>query len=110
MEEQYKQISVKEFGATYFLRYISQDIIDELKRVYPYDWKELFTLSIFRLTEKSPLKRISFYYHTSYLLGTEYAVIDIRELHRNADILQDIYNLLSRGLLNNYSPMDVITC
>ncbi len=67
IEERYKQISVKEFGATYFLQSISQDIIDELKRAYPYDWKELFTLAIFRLTEKSPLKRISFYYHTSYL-------------------------------------------
>ncbi len=47
IEHQHKQISVKEFGATYFLQYISQDIIDELKRIYPYDWKELFTLAIF---------------------------------------------------------------
>lgn len=67
IEERYGQISVKEFGATYFLQSISQDIIDELKKVYPYDWKELFTLAIFRLTEKSPLKRIGFHYCTSYL-------------------------------------------
>lgn len=67
IEEQYKWVSVKEFGATYFLQSISQDIINELKHVYPYEWKELFTLAVFRLTEKSPLKRIGFYYNTSYL-------------------------------------------
>lgn len=116
IEGQYERISVKEFGATYFLQSISQDIINELKSVYPYDWKELFTLAVFRLTEKSPLKRIGFYYHTSYLseslkgvrtsqkflgsflreigssrelmkqfmqsfiLGTEYAIIDITDI------------------------------
>lgn len=67
IEEAYKQISPKEFGATYFLQIISQDIINELKKVYPYTWKEIFLLSVFRLAEKSPLKLVGFYYRNSYL-------------------------------------------
>lgn len=66
----YKQISVKEYGATYFLQSISQDIIKELKRTYPYYWKELLCLAIFRLMEKSPLKRMRFYYMNSYISET----------------------------------------
>ena len=66
VERMYKEISPKEFGATYFLQSVSQDIVDGLKRVYPYDWKELFSLAVFRLTEKSPLKRVGFYYDNSY--------------------------------------------
>lgn len=67
VEKMYEQISAKEFGAAHFLQAISQDVIDGLKKVYPYEWKELFLLSAFRLTEKSPLKHIGFYYDNSYL-------------------------------------------
>ena len=63
VEDQYRQISVKEYGASYFLQKIAQDIITELKDVFGREWKELFSLAVFRLTEKSPLKRIGFYYH-----------------------------------------------
>jgi hypothetical protein len=67
IQEMYKQISPKEYGATYFLQSISKDVIEELKKHFPYEWKELFSLAVFRLTEKSPLKNIDFYYKTSYL-------------------------------------------
>lgn len=67
IEKDYQQISAKEYGSTYFLQSISQDIIDKLKEIYPYEWKELFSLAVFRLCEKSPLKRIDFYYKNSYL-------------------------------------------
>lgn len=70
MEEHYKHIACKEFGATYFLQTISQDILDELKKTFPYEWKELFTLAVFRLTEKSTIKMIQFHYQNSFLSET----------------------------------------
>lgn len=67
VKETYRHIAVREYGASYFLQSISQDVQDELRRVFPYEWKELFSLALFRLMEKSPLKHIGFYYANSYL-------------------------------------------
>ena len=68
--EAYKQITVKEYGATSYIRSLSGDIEENLKKHYPYDYKEIFTMSIFRLVEQSPLKRFDFYYHNSHLSGS----------------------------------------
>ncbi len=70
IEEMYAQVSVKEFGATHFLKSISGDIIGRLKENYPYEWKELFVLAVFRLIDRSPLMRIGLCYETSYLSET----------------------------------------
>lgn len=70
VKEMYKQISVKEYGATFFLQSISQDIVEGLRTVYPHGWKELFCLAVFRLMEKSPLKHVRFYYTNSYISET----------------------------------------
>jgi len=67
IKEIYRYITVKEYGASFFLQSISQDIQDELRKVFPYEWKELFSLALFRLMEKSPLKHIGFCYANSYL-------------------------------------------
>jgi len=67
VKEMYKYITVKEYGASYFLQSVSHDIRDELQRVFPYEWKELYSLALFRLMEKSPLKHIGFCYVNSYL-------------------------------------------
>lgn len=75
VKEMYNKITVKEYGATYFLQYVSQDILTRLKEVYPNEWKELFCLSVFRLMEKSPLKRMNFYYKNSYISE---AIKDVR--------------------------------
>ncbi|ODS39696.1 hypothetical protein BEH94_06825 [Candidatus Altiarchaeales archaeon WOR_SM1_SCG] len=65
--ESYKQITVKEYGITSYMRSLSKDIEENLKKHYPYDHKEIFMMSVFRLVEQSPLKRFDFYYHNSYL-------------------------------------------
>lgn len=67
VRETYKHVSVKEYGASSFIFSISQDIIEKLKEVFPYDWKELFCLALFRLIERSPLKRTGFYYANSHI-------------------------------------------
>src|SRR3989344_6026297 len=67
LEEKYKHISVKEMGAAYLLNEYSKDIIYNLKEIFPYQWKEIFISALFRLTENTHLKNLSFYYNNSYL-------------------------------------------
>ena len=66
LEERYKNISVKEIGATYLLHEYSKDIIVNLKEIFPLQWKEIFISALFRLTENTHLKNLSFYYNNSY--------------------------------------------
>lgn len=68
--EKYKHITVKEYGATHFIQSLSKDIISSLKKHYPFEWKELFVLAVFRLVEKTSLKNLSFYYNNSFLSET----------------------------------------
>ena len=63
----FKQVTVKEYGASSYLRAIAADIEESLKRHYPQEYKELFVLSALRLLEQTPLKRFGFYYQNSHL-------------------------------------------
>jgi len=67
VEELGKQASVKEYGATGFLDSVSEDVRENLKIFFPYEWKTLYALSVLRLVEKTPLKRFELAYHTSYI-------------------------------------------
>jgi len=60
-------VTIKEYGISTYLRSLSEDIESNLKEYYPDAYKEVFLLSLFRLTNRSPLKRFGFYYNTSYL-------------------------------------------
>nr|QNO51529.1 hypothetical protein CBNPKNJC_00044 [Methanosarcinales archaeon ANME-1 ERB6] len=63
----FKQVTVREYGASTYLRAIAVDIEESLKRHYPQEYKELFVFSALRLLEQTPLKRFGFYYQNSYL-------------------------------------------
>lgn len=65
--ESQKNISVKEYGATRFITSESQDIIQNLKEVFPDSWKEIFTFAMFRFISSSPLKNVQEHYQGSYL-------------------------------------------
>ncbi len=65
--ESHKNITVKEFGASRFIKNESQDIIENLKDTYPDKWKEIFTIAVFRFFYSSPIKNIQDHYQTSYL-------------------------------------------
>lgn len=65
--EAQKNICVKEFGASQFIKTESNDIIQNLKETFPDIWKEIFTFAVFRFFSASPLKNIQFRYQTSYL-------------------------------------------
>ncbi|MDP2750360.1 MAG: transposase [Nanoarchaeota archaeon] len=60
-------ITVKEFGASYFINSIASNIIELLKENYPALWKEIFVFSTMRLFHSSPLKNVSHYYNSSHL-------------------------------------------
>ncbi len=65
--EAQKNICVKEFGASQFIKTESNDIIQNLKETFPDIWKEIFTFAVFRFFSNSPLKNVQFNYQTSYL-------------------------------------------
>lgn len=65
--ESQRNISVKEFGASRFIENESQDIIHNLKEIFPDKWKEIFTFAVFRFFHSSPMKNVQDYYQSSYL-------------------------------------------
>lgn len=64
------EITVKEFGASYFVNSISSTIVELLKKNYPNVWKEILVFSTMRLFHSSPLKNVSHYYNSSHLSDT----------------------------------------
>ncbi len=57
----------KECGASLFLIKENQEIVNRLKRYFPWRWKELFVLSVLRLLYRCPLKHMGFYCQDSWL-------------------------------------------
>ncbi len=57
----------KEYGASWLLMEANKEIIERLKEYFPARWKELFTLSVFRLMYQSPLKNMELHYQDSWL-------------------------------------------
>jgi len=57
----------KEYGASFFLMMENKDIIEKLKQYFPQRWKEIFSLSVFRLMYQAPLKHMEVHYQDSWL-------------------------------------------
>jgi len=68
--EDMKNITVKEYGATFFLMENNKEIIESVKRIYPHDWRKIISFAIFRFMYNSPIKNLSSHYATSYLSNT----------------------------------------
>ncbi|MEW5759332.1 MAG: hypothetical protein AB1779_01030 [Candidatus Thermoplasmatota archaeon] len=65
-----KNITIKEFGATWFIIENNKEIIELLKTIYPYDWREILVFSMFRLLHNSPIKNLLGYYLNSFVSET----------------------------------------
>ena len=65
--ESLRSISVKEFGATNFIAETNRDVIENLKKIYSGDWKEIFIFSVFRLLHNTPIKNLQTHYATSFV-------------------------------------------
>ncbi len=64
--KRYDQISVKEYGASSLLMYLSEDIRKSLKDNFP-EWREIFVFACMRLIHNTPIKNLEFLYQNSYL-------------------------------------------
>ena len=67
LQETIHQISVKEYGATYFTLTQCSDVIDLLKTHYPEEWDQITAFAITRLFHSSPLKNVQVHYAASHL-------------------------------------------
>ena len=62
-----EEITIKEYGASKTVADLGSDVYDVLKHHFPQDADKLYALSILRLIEKCPFKRINEAYNHSYL-------------------------------------------
>jgi hypothetical protein len=74
---------LKEYGASFLLQHISQDIFKELKTNFR-EWKETFVFSVTRFYQCAPIKSVSFLYPTSCLSET------VKYAHVSPDSLGDM--------------------
>ncbi len=62
-----KGIIVKEYGASSVLCSLGSDIFSKLKKIFPEEAEEIFTLAALKIIEQCPFKRMEFLYEKSYL-------------------------------------------
>ena len=62
-----QQVSIKEYGATYFTLTHCSNIIELLKTHYPQEWEQITAFAITRLFHSSPLKNVQVHYAASHL-------------------------------------------
>ena len=60
-------ITIKEFGATVLMNYLTQELQDKLKKIYPNNWKSLFTIAAIRFFHNSPMKNMNHHFQHSYI-------------------------------------------
>jgi len=63
--EQLEHITVKEYGASRFIHIIGEDILENLKKIFP-NGELIFTMAAIRFLHNSPLKNMQLFYDTSY--------------------------------------------
>lgn len=65
--ERMKHVSVKEYGASFFLKEAGDDLVTLLKEHYSDKWQEMFVFAAMRLLYSTPIKNLEFHYSTSFL-------------------------------------------
>lgn len=62
-----KSVTVKEFGASTLINYLTQELQNQLKKIYPQDWKSIFTIAAIRFFHNSPMKNMNNHFEHSHL-------------------------------------------
>ncbi len=62
-----KNVTIKEFGASVLMNNLTQELQGQLKKIYPQDWKSLFTIAAVRFFHNSPMKNMNHHFQHSYL-------------------------------------------
>ena len=63
-------VTVKEYGASSVLTTLGEDVLNELKNVFPEHGELIFTIAALRLIEQCPFKRLENLYKNSFLSET----------------------------------------
>ncbi|MEM3193209.1 MAG: hypothetical protein QW292_14215, partial [Candidatus Parvarchaeota archaeon] len=90
--KRYDQITVKEYGSSFLIQHISEDLVESLREYFP-EWREIFVFACMRLMHRSPMKNVEFHCMTSFLSET------IGGAHVSPDSLGDM--LRSIGIDRN---------
>ncbi len=64
---QFKELEVKEYGASNYFNCKSQSILDRLRECFPYYGEQLYVIAILRILYGKAFKRIALNYESSYL-------------------------------------------
>ena len=105
-EDQIKTpITVKEYGAYSVFCDIGSEIYTELKKVFPNESEEIFTLSALRVIERCPFKRAELLYDKSYFseiysglkLSSKNISMFLKKLGRNREKLVSFMNCFIEG-------------
>jgi hypothetical protein len=100
--EAMKHVSVKEYGASFFLNEIAGDVVSLLREHYSYRWKEVFVFAAMRLLYNTPIKNLEFHYSTSFLseMFTDAHLSDkvVGEMLREIGLDRDS----AKGFLSNF--------
>ncbi len=67
LREKHKSVSVKEFGASYFIYNQNLDILQVLQELFPESWKEIFVGAYCKVVHNAPVRSFDFFYQTSFL-------------------------------------------
>ena len=65
-------ITVKEYGASFFMNYMCDYLLEQLKKYYPELWKEIFVFAALRLHYTTPIKNLQFYYYETSFFSEMY--------------------------------------
>ncbi len=64
---EFKELEVKEYGASYYFNSKSQSLLDRLREGFPYYGDQLYVIAILRILYGKAFKRIALNYESSYI-------------------------------------------
>lgn len=79
-------VLVKEYGCFKLFTSLNEDILENLKKFFPYRYKEIYVLAILRLLNKATNSNINRYYKASYLSE------EFNDLHLSENTVTEFMN------------------
>jgi len=98
------KITTREYGMSMFVQRYCKDIIEILKIYFPEQWEWIVACLYSRLTYKSSIKKIDYYYKRSYLSKDANLVLNpknISTLYRDLGVNRDPIQSYMQAFLNN---------
>ena len=99
-----RPLTVKEYGATYLIFSVIDDVINKLADIFPSCFKELITAASMKVLHHCPAKNMDFFFRCSYL-SERYPDVSLSEkrissLFREIGSMRDSITSFFRSLIN----------